>query len=100
MEWAAGILLAAGGLICCINFYLVFMRYPLFRLAGGNPENYRYKPGIPAIGSLLVILSLISFWESPWLATLSVILILMDIDGVHWYLLTYCYLNFRRRQRR
>jgi len=99
MEWAAGILLTAGGAICCFNFYLVFLRYPLFRLSGGNPTEYRFKPGVPALGSLLAGLSLISFWNNPWLALAAVIFILMDIDGLHWYLLTCLYFNYRRKRR-
>lgn len=99
MQWAASILLAAGGLICFLNFYLVFLRYPVYRLVGGNPAEYRFTSGVPLVGSLLVALSLIVFWSNPWLAALALLLMLIDIDGLHWYILMYIYFEVLRKRR-
>jgi len=99
MDWTAGILLVIGGLICLFNFYLVFLRYPVYRLVGGNPAEYRFKPGIPLLGSLLTALSLIAFWSNPWLAAIAILLMLMDIDGLHWYILMYIYFEVFRKRR-
>ena len=96
MTWAAMVLLTGGGIICFLNFYLVFLRYPIFRLIGGNPLTYRFKSGVPLVGSMLVALSLIEFWNNPWLLALAAILIICDIDGIHWYVVMFVYFEWVR----
>ena len=78
-------LFGLGGIVCCLNFYLSFLRYPVYRLTGGKPEEYRWISGFPLIGSLFVAVSLFRFWDTPWLLATAIILILIDTGGIHWY---------------
>ena len=86
MGWLAAGLLGLGGLICCVNFYLSFLRYPIHRFRGGLRETYKYDSGVPLFGSLLVVLSLLKFYSHPVLLTIAIILILIDTGGLHWFL--------------
>jgi hypothetical protein len=85
MKWMMTALLVLGGLLCCLNFYLSFLRYPVHRMMGRKKEDYRGASGIPVFGSLLVAISLLSFWQSPWLLTTAIGLILIDTGGLHWF---------------
>ena len=99
MNWFAVSFLALGGLICLLNFYLVFLRYPFYRLAGGSKNTYHFRSGIPLLGSLLVAASLIVFWHNPWLVGAAIFLMLIDIDGFHWYAVMYFYFEVLRKKR-
>lgn len=85
MMW---VLLAIGGSLCVLNMYLSLLRYPLHRLRGGLPEDYRWVSSIPLVGSLLVVLSW-SLWlrheGSTALDLLAWSLIAIDTGGVHWF---------------
>ncbi|MFZ0806056.1 MAG: hypothetical protein WAN03_07725 [Candidatus Sulfotelmatobacter sp.] len=59
MNAAEFVLLALGGSICTLNFYLSYIRSLLFRLAGRQAE-FRFISGLPIVGSLAVIVY-------PWL---------------------------------
>jgi hypothetical protein len=54
-------------------------------------EEYRWVSGLPVVGSLFVAISLLSFWQSPWLLALGIFLILIDTGGLHWFLGTIFY---------
>ena len=55
MSMALGwVLLALGSLICAINIYASFIRYPLHRLRGRRNQDFRWVSGYPLVGSLLV----------------------------------------------
>ena len=86
MKWITTALLITGGLLCCLNFYLSFLRYPIHRLTGHKKEDYKWTSGIPLFGSLFVALSLLSFWRVSWVLVLSLILIVIDTGGIHWFL--------------
>ena len=85
MKWIMTALLVLGGLLCCINFYLSALRYPVHRMMGGKKEEYRWVSGIPVFGSLFVGISLFKLWKPPWLLALGVVLILIDTGGLHWF---------------
>lgn len=99
MSGIATALLIVGGMICILNFYLVFLRYPLYRISGGDKTSYHFRSGIPLLGSLLVAISLVAFWHSPWLAATATLLMLIDIDGFHWYAVMYFYFEVLRKKR-
>lgn len=85
MKWLMAALLALGGFLCCLNFYLSFLRYPVHRMMGGKKEDYRHASGIPAVGSLFVAISLFEFWHPSWLFALAIVLISIDTGGLHWF---------------
>jgi hypothetical protein len=85
MKWIMTALLVFSGLLCCFNFYLSFLRYPIHRMMGKKKEEYRWASGIPVFGSLFVAISLLSFWQVPWLRGTAIGLILIDTGGLHWF---------------
>ena len=86
MGWIAAGLLGFGGFLCCVNFYLSFLRYAIYRLCGRTRENYKWVSGVPLFGSLFVALSLLKFRSHPIFLTIAIILILIDTGGLHYFL--------------
>jgi hypothetical protein len=84
-------MLGFGGFVCCVNFYLSFLRYMVHRMMGVKKEEYRWVSGIPVFGSLFVAISLFKFWQSPWLLALGISLIVIDTGGLHWLVGTIFY---------
>jgi hypothetical protein len=78
--------LTAGGAICLVNFYLSFLRRPLFVLRGGKKEDFRWSSGIPLIGSLIVVLTLVFARPDVWLMIPGAFLAAIDTGGIHWFL--------------
>ncbi len=93
MKCLMAALLGLGGIICCLNFYLSFIRYPVHRLTGKKKEDYRWISGFP-FGYLFVAVSLFEFWRQPWLLALSIIFILIDTGGLHWFFGSMLYHKF------
>ncbi len=91
MEIIAYVLFGLGGFFCLLNFYLSFLRYPIYRLAGGGKQEYKWVSGAPALGSLFVGFSLIPHYETKWMLILGLALILVDTGGLHWFLATMFY---------
>lgn len=85
IEALAWLALLVGGLVSALNFYLSFCRFALHRLRGGSREAYRWKSGIPLLGSLLVALSLVGFYDAPWIVGIALMLIAIDTGGIHWF---------------
>jgi hypothetical protein len=54
MEIIAYMLFGLGGFFCLLNFYLSFLRYPIYRLPGGGNKEYKWSSGAPVLGSLFV----------------------------------------------
>ena len=98
MKWIAAVLLALGGLMCGLNFYLSFLRYPIHRLAGGTKDNYKWVSGAPVFGSVFVALSLVVFWDTPWILVTAVVLILIDTGGLHWFAAAMLYQTLRKEK--
>ncbi len=80
-------LLAFGGALCCLNFYLSFLRSPLHRLRGRSRENYQWVSGIPVFGSLFTAVALFGLNEITWARWLAIVLILIDSGGLHYFAL-------------
>ena len=75
-------LLALGGFVCALNFYLSFLRYPLYRLDG---LPFRWVSGLPLVGSLFVVLGLCWLPLPTWVFWLAVVLAGLDTGGLHWF---------------
>ncbi|MHC4344741.1 MAG: hypothetical protein ACYSUP_08665 [Planctomycetota bacterium] len=60
-------------------------------MMGRQKKEYRRVSGIPVFGSLFVGISLLKFWQSPWLLALGILLILIDSGGLHWFFGTILY---------
>lgn len=90
MEWIATALLVVGGFICCCNCVIpLSMRLLLGegtvrRFMGLRDEDSHVSP-FPVFGSLFVAISLFHFWQTTWILVLSIVLIVTDIGGLHWF---------------
>ena len=78
----AYVLFALGTFLCCLNFYLSFLRYPLCKLLG---REYKWVSGIPVFGSLLVVIAVPVLHESPVLFWSGITIALLDTGGLHWF---------------
>jgi hypothetical protein len=84
--------------MCLWNFYLSFLRYPLFRLNGGKRDEFRWVSGLPLVGSALVAVAALCSLSEPRLLWPAIGLILIDTGGLHWFngTVTYHWLLDRR----
>ena len=99
MEIIAYILFGVGGFFCVLNFYLSFLRYPIYRLSGGDKKEYKWTSGAPILGSLFVGIGLLSLYGTKWILILGLTLILIDTGGLHWFLATMFYYAIFRKKR-
>ena len=99
MEIIAYILFGLGGFFCLLNFYLSFLRYPIYRLLRGDKKQYKWISGAPILGSLFVGIGLLSLYETKWILILGLALISIDTGGLHWFLVTMFYYAVFRRKR-
>lgn len=87
------LLIAGGGAISCLNFYLSFIRYPLHRWRGKPRSEFRWISGFPLVGSLGLVIGLVlmrfsrGVLPTPLLAVALVIAVL-DTGGIHWFVAT------------
>ena len=58
--------LSLGALIACVNFYLSFLRYPIYRLLGRSQDQYRFVSGYPIAGTVLVVLAWLLLPADDW----------------------------------
>ncbi len=72
-----------GAFLCALNFYLSFLRYPLYCLRGRKAE-YRYVSGAPLFGSLLVAALVFPLELPNWARVASFALVALDTGGLHW----------------
>jgi len=98
MEIIACVLFCLGGFFCLLNFYLSFLRYPIYRLSGGCKQEYRWVSGAPVLGSLFVGLGLIYHYGTNWMLILGFALILIDTGSLHWFLATIFYYEIFRKK--
>jgi hypothetical protein len=80
------VIFGLGALVCLINFYTSFLRYPLHRLRGLPRESFRWVSGFPLVGSLLVAFAFMWLHQLPVMIPVCIILILIDTGGIHWFL--------------
>jgi hypothetical protein len=74
-----------GGAVAVLNFYLSFIRYPVFRWFWFDWQ-YRHISGIPLLGSVFLVPAAVYFgvtW-TPWLLAVALCLLLLDTGGVVW----------------
>ena len=93
------ILFGLGALLCAINFYLSFLRYPLHRLRGLSKESYHWVSGFPLFGSLFVALSLLGLHDIAWMIPAAVFFMLIDTGGIHWFVGTMIYQFVHEKKR-
>jgi hypothetical protein len=77
------IALGLAALIGALNFYLSWLRYPLYRLLGWE---FHFVSGLPGIGTICLLLAIPCLWNVPgvWEAILAISII--DTGGLLWFL--------------
>ena len=83
ISWVAFVV---GGVLCVLNFYLSWLRYPLHRLRRRSKESYHSTSGAPLVGSLLVALSMFGLRSVTAVVPVAIALIVIDTGGIHWLL--------------
>ena len=76
-------ILMLGCLICFINLWLSFGRYPYLRFRGVPAESIRNISGFPLFGSLFVALSLPAFSNSPSIFWTGAVIAFLHTGGLH-----------------
>lgn len=92
IKWAFFVL---GAFFCVINFYLSFLRYPIYLWRGHQKESYRFISGIPVFGSLIVYLLLRHMNLPPAMQYVAIGLIAIDTGGIHWAIGNIIYHSFK-----
>lgn len=87
----------AGAFVCCLNFYLSFLRYPLCRLRG---QEYKWVSGVPVFGSLLLVIALAMVHDSPVFFWIGTSIALLDTGGLHWFAVAMLWMCLFRRERK
>lgn len=96
----AFVLFALGGLICLLNFYLSFVRYPLHRLRGRPADTYHWVSGFPLVGTVFVAVALaLGLRDGAWLIA-SLVLIALDTGGPLWGVPYVAWMWWRERRSR
>ena len=76
-------LLALGGTVALVNFYLSVVRDYLHRKRRPK-QQYRHVSGVPFFG-LAVVPGLYLVPHQPWLTFVVMLLMLIDTAGMHWF---------------
>lgn len=88
-------LFGLGAYVCCLNFYLSFLRYPLCKLSG---RECRWVSGFPLVGSLLVVLAGVVFHDAPVFFWGGMVIALLDTGGLHWLVGTMLWMYLFHRE--
>ena len=97
--WLAWAVFALGGFICIANFKL-FLNWAIHRLRKRPRESYKHVSAIPIIGSLLVALMLRPLDSIPAAKIVGIVLIAIDMGGIHWMILGLPYVAYRDIRKR
>lgn len=92
---AAWMLFALFGYLCLLNFYLSFLRYPIYIWRGYPKESYRFVSGIPVFGSLIVYFLLHHLDMPPAMQYVAIALIIVDTGGIHWAVASLLYYSLK-----
>jgi hypothetical protein len=86
------LLFSVATFIAMANFYLSFVRAPLYRLLG---RKCLHVSGIPLLGSLFLSAAIFFIERTILTWTVAAILLLIDTGGLLWLLLTVAWMALR-----
>jgi hypothetical protein len=84
--------LCVAAVFATINFYLSFLRAPIYKLLGRDCPNVS---GIPLIGNLFVLVAMLLVERTAAVWMIATLLILIDTGGLPWFLLTVSWMTLR-----
>jgi hypothetical protein len=93
------VLFCLGAIGTLANFWLSFLDYPLYRLRGGSPADYRRMSGLPFFASGILWISMPFLSGQPAFMWAAFLLSLFDTGGVHWMVADDLYRLWRDRNR-
>ncbi len=70
-----------------LNFYLSFLRPLLYRHRRGSMDGYRFVSGVPAVGTLLVLIGNTFSYGAVIPALLGIVVLLLDTGGFPWFVI-------------
>lgn len=93
----AWVLFVFGTLISLGNFYTSCLRYPIFRMRGGDRADYRWVSGIPLLGSAALFIAALLFGYAGLTAAcwLALLIAVFDTAGLHWFAVVMLYAMMR-----
>jgi hypothetical protein len=86
-SWAipGSLFLFLAGFVTFVNIYTSFLRDRIHNWRHGNMDDFQFVSGVPAIGSVFVILGSLCFTQSPMVGTVLIALIIADTGGFFWF---------------
>ena len=78
------VVLACGGATAFLNFYRSVLRYLLYRVLG-RADKYRFVSGLPALGTLFLIIAAVLLFDVPVWRWLVAAFIVIDTGGLPWF---------------
>lgn len=79
---------AVGALVAAINFYLSFIRFPLYIARHHSKKGFQFVSGIPMIGSICIISGVLSAFGSVDIALVGVAAFVLDTGGSGWFIVS------------
>lgn len=90
------ITLALPTWVAVLNFYLSFLREPLYKLLGREP---RFVSGLPIVGSLFLAVALCFVERTTSVWAFAAVILIIDTGGIPWLLGALVWQNCKRRNR-
>jgi hypothetical protein len=85
---------AVAMLIAGMNFYLSFVRAPIYSLLG---REYRHESVIPMVGNVFLIVALLLLEPSYAIGIWAIAICAMDTGGLIWFLISISWHTMRGR---
>lgn len=83
---AIGFMIPAA-VLAFLNFYLSFIRPRFYFSRHGSMAGYRFKSGVPLVGTLLVVLGAVFGFGSIWSTIIGIIAFSFDTGGSGWFVI-------------
>ena len=84
--WVGLVPLGLAAAIGSLNLYLSWIRPWIYRRRHHSLEGYRHSSGVPAFGTILVTLALLTSAGSKPIAAVALLVLTIDTGGLPWFL--------------
>lgn len=87
MDILGYVFLAVGAVISAFNVYTLNLRYLINKIIFKGKKEQKWVSGIPLIGTIFLIVSIMMLRHIPWVLFTAVGFIAVDAGGPLWYLI-------------